>query len=227
MINRRRLLQLSVILLLTVAGLLVAYNSSSDQISRALIITEPNCQLPCWHGLTPGVTTETEFLSVVANSTGASFNDLERFVSDQRSFFYRWHDSSFGLTVQAVFEDGTLSWIRIFVEPHELKEIVDVLGPPDSYQALIEGGEQDMLVFYTFYQGHGVFVDLFTVPYQVPVSASSPICSINVNERMEANAIYIVPRSTEEMMLEHVWAVERSPIHPWNGFGNIALSECY
>ena len=227
MMNQNTITQLSRTLLLLGIILLAACGSETQSLAKAFSQSEPGCDLPCWNGMKPGETSEADFLVLIEDIQKTSTFDLDRFEVDAQTIQYRWFDPTLERMIRALFGDDRLQWIEIDGYPNSLREIIDELGPPDTYQALIAGGEQDMLSLLTFYEGQGVFIDMFTVPYKIPSTASSPICSIEVEEEIKVASIYIVQQDESEKMLETVWPLPSHPIMPWTGFGTIDLSECY
>ncbi len=106
-------------------------NTSPAQKFESIIASSPICKTPCWHGLTPGKTTEAEFL-LFANSEVATsrFDKLHK--NELPDIFYFWNDLTLDLPVEIrINNDNKISHLAFPAHSLTFKTVVDQLGYPD------------------------------------------------------------------------------------------------
>lgn len=140
------------------AGLLIALCSASALLatiavgsqfaSRPLITADlrpadPACALPCWNGITPGITTRTE---LVERLTALAYRPLAANPEGSQSLDYVPPDLT-RCRVQAVLQDEVVIRIRLQAcPPTRIGDLIRLAGSPDGviadrFALVYQGGE--------------------------------------------------------------------------------------
>ncbi len=230
--NRRvRLLSLTITILILAVSVrswhesVVQQNTpSATQKLEAIVESSPTCNVPCWQGLTPGVSTEEEFLAL-ANSEYADsrFQDLRK--NEQPVTYYFWHDRLMELPIEIrISQEGTISFIS-FVPDFTFEKIVERLGYPNAYEA---AGFSDLSYYVTakfFYESESLVVWMNTnelKPYSDP-------CKILAYKDMPVRAIYITHSGSVDEMIETVdqfFDPRIQKVRPWPDTNLLELQPC-
>lgn len=178
------------------AGIQDTLHSPADKL-EAIINSTSSCRLPCWHGLTPGESTENDFLTF-ANSEYATLHFQNLRKNENPVTFYLWYDSIMEVPIEIRFDDNNLiSFIRFAPDNFTFGTISNQLGYPDAYEA---AGFRDMSYFVTvkfFYESEGLVVWINTEELE---SYADP-CKILAYQDMSVRAIYIThPGPVDEMI---------------------------
>ncbi len=197
------LLFLTITLLVLIGSSLVLFEvvthnkiHSSTQKLEAIINSTSLCKVPCWQGLTPGKSTENDFLTF-ANSEYANsrFQDLRK--NENPVIYYLWDDFIMELPMEIrINNDNIISFISFVPDNFIFGTIVKRLGYPDAYEA---AGFSDMSYYVTmkfFYESEGLVVwvntrelESFSDPCKIPASLDLYIRAIYLTQPGTANEI--------------------------------------
>lgn len=131
-LDKKRLPGALILLTLTTIVLLltVAIGRSVFQGGRfaETLLDRQQCRLPCWHGITPGSSTEEETVEYLKASTvvaPASVRVVHEYVS--------WNSRNKLETGYAKIQRGTVQSIELLLHPSiSLNRVAERLGPPDT-----------------------------------------------------------------------------------------------
>ncbi len=193
------------------------------------LLTGKPCRVPCWNGLTPGVSTASDVDRFVQGLSLKTWPARDTLVYDTGCRLVKIADKP-GTPVNAFVDmhvdNGKLVYIES-VHDHmpSLQQIVDHLGPPEYFEALhVIGpdGEAYMLDIYYPQQGvvFGVFVNLKDLGFIRPEMLVSGI------EYYEPGDLFSYFLARYACSLGEEGAASNAPIHmamiqPWSGFGTV------
>lgn len=224
-------------ILILVGGYLIMY-SESEPDTRYLMGTP--CAIPCWEGITPGVTDEKTALTIITDSnlveqdsikSAASQRDLAR-----SGYVYR---RSAGGSGSLSINEGTV--YRIDIRPSSppplFSDIVDVFGPPDLVQIdskTDEGICYDVNLYYIlrglWVSGGGCYSD--NEEYAIRIGNSEEPNEANVHPHIPtSNLTLFQPGETLEAILTNSLLLDAEATrhiatysNSWTGFGFYPVS---
>lgn len=224
----------AVLSLIVLALVLIGYNarcarhSSPGNQLETILQSAPGCNAPCWRGITPGSSTEGDFLTVVDAASPPEFYNLRRSASP-RGAGYVWQNRTLNLASALLIRNEKVTSISFQPENElTLDSIFQFLNAPNAYTAHISPGEAFLFDSYLFYEQEGVVVNVRIVPFNTPVSALKPVCEVSLTADVAARAIYLLQPGAVTKMIEVLSGVMAVPgeSRPWTGLGTIKLTSC-
>jgi hypothetical protein len=190
---------------LVVCTLLVACTSRGPD---SLLAGSPNCSLPCWSAIRPGVSTEDQALAIVRQMDGVeSLTVDERFVS----FGYPEHGSN---RIHSNAEH-VVDWIDLELHSTTLSEVIGAFGEPDR---VLLGMDPGGCAYHAFLTEQGLILH---GPCQPAFMRAGWVLSPGST----VSGIYLaVPNQSIDEMLALVAGTERARVlkadtAPWAGYG--------
>lgn len=174
-----------VLFVVLATGLLTALRNYIRQPS--IVITDPECDPPCWNGIYPGVTRSSEVFAILQKLKGVDINSLAEHVNRNGEvietywYFQRPIEDSAG---SIYFENDRVIAIKILtVNSLKITDIFNKLGQPNQYWAEVGQGEnREFLNVALIYPSQGylveVVVDLEGKTDTVKIKESTPIFSV-------------------------------------------------
>lgn len=195
------------------------------------------CAVPCWQGITPGVTDEGTLLEIISDPDLAEQDSISKGTSqeDPSRVVYRFRSSA-GSRVEIGVRNGIAIWIRLGPGYDlTLNRVVETLGEPD--QVYVEEGDDTHL-------GHCYAVELFYVTkgtwFRSGACIEGSEYELTWDERLLAQVSsemtvtfqeLLIPGSDLELFLAGMPTYHPGKAHyvashasPWVGFGFYPLS---
>ncbi len=109
------------------------------------ILGEEGCRPPCWKGIVPGTTTESEAIEALQarRTPGPTAPELE--LQDEGLV---WSSGPFGTRVRLEMEADLITALRLAPRRTRLTDAVAVLGQPEAFLGGAQGAEGYQLVVY-------------------------------------------------------------------------------
>jgi hypothetical protein len=190
---------------------------------RSILTGEP-CLLPCWYGIVPGETSETDALRLLLQNAHVDRQSLEKQVDKQGNVELFWL-SLMGTGFDAVHVQGGIARVIALVPeiPLTLGDVTTRYGPPQSLSASY-GSYEDPNYQYSvqlYYPSLGLSVYLHT---KLLMSNNQPL--INSDMRV-TNIYYFEPGPMDAMFAEArdfgvsgLWTNhDMDRLEAWHGFG--------
>ncbi len=125
------------------------------------LFTGKPCKVPCWNGLTPGLSTAKDVDQFMQNLSTKQWPSRDTLVYDTGCKLIKIADkpgSPVDAFVNMHVDDGKLTYIQsVHDNMPSLQLVVDHLGPPEYFRAVhvigIDGGQEYMLTVYYPKQG--------------------------------------------------------------------------
>lgn len=192
------------------------------------IITDTSCLPPCWQGITPGLSTVQEVLSILPNVPGVdpkSIVDASTVIYDT-SIYCLFERNARDIGGRIYFKNNVVAAIDIAPKDKALtfRDAVDKLGSPENVLAVYSKGEREWLSIFIIYQSKGFALLDNIVPFHkgehAEIKASRPVVAV----------YYFDPVLFDELMTNSIIANWESNIiqkgmQPWTGFGEITYIE--
>lgn len=221
--KRGKPLALGTMIVLFILSILIAIFVISLRVNRDTIFKQTECSLPCWYGIRPGESTETEFLEIVEQYP-RNFSSLERFENSDATS-YVWFDKDLRFQLRNFIENGRIRVIRINTSNQiNLGQLFATLGEPTTYKVEIAGGDEGSFYANFNYNEKGLAFSRFDYPYDSHQLLGEGKCSINLSAEFTVEEIYIFESDYPDLGPE-ITSGRESAI-PWEGFQNARLAEC-
>lgn len=221
--KRGKTLALGVTIVLFTLIILIAIFVVSLRVNRENIFKQTECALPCWYGIRPGESTETEFLEIVERYP-RNFSSLERFENSDTTS-YLWFDKDLRFHLRNFIENGRIRVIRINTRNQiNLGQLFAALGEPTTYKVEIAGGDEGSFSANFNYDEIGLAFSRFDYPYDSNRVLGEGKCSLNLSAEFTVEEIYIFENAYPDLEPE-ILSGRESAI-PWEGFQNARLAEC-
>lgn len=196
---------------------------------ETIFASKENCITPCWQGITPAQSTESDFLTLIDSLPHNKFEDVRRSDLIPQGTRYIWYDQTNSLAGSLEISDGIIIFIG-FQSRDELTlgAIIEYLGPPNAYTARVSTGEAYVFNLYMYYENKGVVVNVRSIPFDALPTAFQPTCEVSLTDDMLVRQIYLIePGSTDEIMSSlsrELIVLEESK--SWAGLGTVKLTSC-
>lgn len=222
----------SLIMALSLLGLVQCHTGLSESEQLSMILeSQPGCAAPCWLGITPGVSTEADFLSAVEAPPRDRFDDLERnSLSGGRVIHYSWRDRVMDSLVSSEFENHLATHIQIRAESDiDLLSIVSEFGPPQTYATYVRPGEQFQVLLYLIYEDLGIVIETITPLGEVEITDCRYDLPTELSSLTPIDGFYLFPPAGSEDALN---SSLKSPLplglepRSWAGGQGLELSSC-
>ena len=200
--------------------LLVACKATTDRDLAEFFGNDSSCRPPCWHGITPGITSESDALSIIANPA----------ISDPESHSVRSYDSPSTLWYLFELNQGTSAGVMVshgLVGMIELRpdfrlklgNLIDRVGEPDFVYVEDSVGGEIYYIVELYYLGEGIMARFFSDPERdVPPGYTS----LTGTTEIETISLFKPADSLEEA-LENSRSLDPTTalVHAvkWDGFG--------
>lgn len=214
--------------------IIVVLGGCSDPLSpteklETIFASTENCITPCWEGITPGQSTENDFLELVNSMSSNKFEDVKRSDLIPKGIRYIWYDRAIFLAGSLEIYDSTVAFISFqSKEEFTIGTILEHLGSPETYAASFSPSEAYVLDLYMFYENSGIVVNMRSIPFDAPSTAFQPTCEVELVADMFIREIFLLePGSTKEIMSRlsrELYNLEG--FKTWSGLGTIKLTSC-
>ena len=221
-------LALPVVVLATCVGCGQTSERPTVPVDMTLLTGEP-CEPPCWHGLTPGMSTEedvNEFLatSELVDQSTLFRGDLTSGLGEVVGVAVQWWsraDMASGpspLGNHLSIRDGVLHNMIIGLDVEvTLQDLLERYGPPDKFSAWAEGVEVPYVNVSLYYPRHGLMVTVI-IPLDDP----------QLTPESEAVQVwYFRTASLEDLLVPtrdaRYPSVSEDTLQDWHGYGPIEL----
>ncbi len=196
---------------------------------NALFRTSPHCVAPCWQGLTPNNSTQTELDSFLNSVDNNRIDNLDQTHSKEfATSSYRWDDLNNGLSVEASFEEETVLAFEFDFRSLRrynatIQDVIRILGEPDHYSASVwygRHGEIGMTLILLFKESD-VAIYYGTTNHLINPNNFKPTCTINISPSQPFETIQLGNADKR-------WGTVpiNETFQPWQGYGEVALSHC-
>ena len=211
-------------LILLIFLLITACSVSPDEQS---ILDKSSCALPCWNGITPGQTTEAEFLEILQNLPIIDTDTIKHQMTSQGNIFDKEIFFSFrqGWTLSqrpklggevSIIENTVSSFIICGEINTSMDRLVEQVGEPEH---IISGNN--------FYGGR--LVILINAEKGVKYSYTTELDKLELTPETQIDCIETFDPLISEEMLEAGYFSNGdynaeqtlSAWYPWEGFGNL------
>jgi len=192
----------------------------SASIKNSLLVGNNTCVLPCWQGITPGLTTISDALQALENSPLICKNSLQfdEPSSSSGRAFWNWKDSvaSPGDDYPVLkWEGGIVIRITLFLGTNvSVEEIIAKFGVPEQVSAsdlgLPEAVEWGVTLYYPS-TGFAAQIISLSGPDEEELNPSDVITYI----------VLLAPSPIEEMIPSLGRNIENTQIYDWKGYGNV------
>jgi hypothetical protein len=221
-------LLLLILLTLTTSGC-----TSQPELDTSLLTDDP-CSAPCWHSITPGLSSEDDVRGILEGSPFVRENTLGLDLTEQRGVpltMFSWQGQGEDLN-RIYLRDGQVLRIEINLDYElTLDTVVEKYGQPDSVYAYVRCTEFFGYLVFFDYPTQGLRFSSFSYPVNrddVVVREGIGLLSgdLIVNE-----VIYYAPTSPQNMLSE-VFLLPADGVEyyltnmqEWQGFGYVRLAE--
>ena len=209
--------------------------SSLDKFS----VSSANCQLPCWHELTPGASNIEHFTTIsqtlLSNQYGFEFMRADKDaiiysneVPRQAYYYdsYKWHDPQNDQYFYHDFKGSHLLRTTFIIKTANVDMLFEQFGTPSHYIAFhFHDIDWSGVVYRLFYLEQGVYVDL------IGDNGNPEKCETNLDMDRRVDSITLA-KSTEnihEFISSIAISVPQGEIHTvldWQSFDNIHIANC-
>lgn len=101
-----------------------------DLVDQSWLVDKP-CSAPCWQGIEPGISSQQKAIQIVKD---LSFVDGKSMRTYKSTVSFLCRTPSNVSCVYMEFDNGLLFYLQLYVNYQlSIKQVVDKLGPPDSY----------------------------------------------------------------------------------------------
>lgn len=227
---RKALILVSILLVLFLLSTGYGPVRTASQQLDMLLESGPDCIAPCWRGLMPGISTIGDLQALAGASlprSFAGFRDIRLYDGDLQ---YIWEDEQMPAIMEAETAGTTVSYIG-FYPLHEaitLGSVLEELGPPQMYTAMLSTFERPFLTFWLFYEERGIVVNVTKWSYDISGYTSRIICEVPLNNELPAREIFLLePAPATEMneTLSRLSPRNLEPL-PWRGGETIRMTRC-
>lgn len=161
----------------------------SAPVDTSLLTGEP-CEPPCWHGLTPGVSTEedvNEFVrtSELVDRSTLFRGDVTSGRGDVVGVMLQWWSAADMANVprqlgnSIVIKDGLVQYMTIWLDVEvTLQGLLERYGSPEKFTAWWEGVEVSYVKVTLYYPRHGFTTTLIIPPYDVQLTPESEVVGV-------------------------------------------------
>ncbi|MBI5294187.1 MAG: hypothetical protein HY869_01840 [Chloroflexi bacterium] len=189
---------------------------TSSSVRDGLLHNLP-CTVPCWQGITPGVTTKDEAITILQNSTFIPADTLQ---SGEKSesrggAHWKWRtEDSFWTESRVEWCDEIVCEIALHADSAiTVDEVMARFGVPDKVSIIDIGiPENPEWGFSFYYPRHGL---------EVLVHVSGGLDAV-LEPSENIFGVYLFPPMTiEERIVFSGLSIETQDLRDWNGYGNI------
>jgi len=194
----------------------------------SVVLTDAECDPPCWNGIYPGVTRSSEVFAILQKRKGIDINSLAENVNrkgevvETHWYFQRPIEDLAG---SIYFENDRVIAIKILtVNSLNIGDILRKLGQPNQYWAEVGQGEnREYLNVALIYPSQGyvveVVVNLERKMDTVKITESTPVFSVT----------YFHPALFHELLKTDILIstppeVRRGSLRDWPGLGDLQFT---
>lgn len=231
MFRRRSLLEIgSLILFLVVAAALLVLGRTLYRRGRSSILRDRSCSPPCWHQITPGVSTSWQVYEVLIDLEGVGAGSIREWPpngpTEQMRWIFRSPVTDAGGDVHLRDDRVTAISIQTFGSL-TAQEAIQKLGEPTSFWCRREQiGARRRLEVDLMYPTRG-----YAVEVDVDLPADPLVEGVKLWEDSPVRRIvYFDPLLYESLLQDRTLSREEAQAilenqHAWAGFGLIRLEE--
>jgi len=186
------------------------------------------CKAPCWQNLTPGQSTEDDVNQFINGPNGLNWPETDSKVYDTGcKEFLAWNlNERVALNIQ----EGKL----MFIETSDLyltnlQELVDHLGPPEYFEAVLATGADGSTYFVeVYYPSQGLA--FIATPDQNDVGYVKPTMSVSKSQYFAPGTMftYLIARSScfvsQSEAMDEAQREIAKVVQPWSGFGAVKVT---
>lgn len=187
-------------------------------VDRSLLTDSP-CAAPCWHGITPGITSRSQAIAVLRDSPYIRQDSLrERGSEELGGVTWEWSGQGRWLQPSISWRNGVVQEITLGLTYNlTVEEIVNKFGPPEALDVAPGGTPEHWYwIVDLYYPQRGFQFKAYTRKYSTLFEPSTEI----------GGALFFVPVSLEERIADifddpAIASRALSMIRPWQGYGDL------
>ncbi len=196
-------------LILVVTACVPTPNLRNERLLNDDFLVSPpdNCELPCWRGITPGVTEWPVAITILEDDPNLNDPQVQNLEDGQPAVGALWKMIDGDDCCQMVSEDGqTVSFIVLQLAPtHTLGELIEARGEP--VYVIGSPGVEDQALINLLYPESGLIVGVFVAGEQNgALSATSEIV-----------VAYLLTPDRMDLI------VNTSNLYAWKGYGSFNM----
>jgi len=205
---------IGILAVLALVGWTFVQNSWRD---RSLLTGSP-CDLPCWQGIVPGVTSSVEAIEILQGLPYVKKGSVKQSgTAEVGGCTWQWRTSGKRILPGMTWQNGTVDTITLGLN-YELSviEIMDRLGVPEAISTITGGTPERWYWIVTFYYpNQGIELKAFTSEFENQLEPSTEVGIVSL----------FIPRSMEERVddieKEIAAPLPENFLMQWKGYGNI------
>jgi hypothetical protein len=202
----------------------------ASQQLQLLLHSGAGCVTPCWNGLTPEVSTVSDLQALVDASPRRSLAGFREIPLYDGDFQYLWEDKQLSAVMEAETTGTTISYIGYLprLETITLGSVLEELGPPDMYSAMLSTFEKPFLSVWMFYEERGIVVDVTNWNYDTSDFSGGMICEVPLSRELPAREIFLLEPAPALDMNDFLARLSPSNLEPlpWKGADTIRMTRC-
>jgi hypothetical protein len=219
MINSKSLVAYSCILL--------SFILSACSAKTSTILEDKSCAPPCWHNITPGVSTKKEVLASLQKLNGVDQNSIQDVEATWGNFspkvYWKFTNKSRDIEGNIYFQNDFVTLIEIRPKRGALNldNALQKLGEPEQILAIADSMEGvGWLNTYIFYPDKGVILFEHVRPFinddPAVIEGNHQVMSVFY---IDPNKFYDVMVTNQSLKLDP--ETIQKGIQPWKGYGEI------
>ena len=195
----------------------------------SIVLLDTSCEPPCWHDITPGMSTKKDVIAILPKIPEVAPNSVEDTaittggIHDHIKWRFDSGSGDFGGTT--FFKDGAVSTIEIRPKKGALMldDAIRKLGEPELTFAYLERGEIDRMIIYLLYptKGYALTYDIgYSRDGSAAVEPTHPIEHVYFfDPKLFDELVTIGPLGYQDP------ATLKQNMRPWKGYGDIFYFE--
>lgn len=183
------------------------------------LLIETDCRLPCWSGITPGLTNSTEALQRIGANPDINQTSLQQIGdSTNGDVTWNWLTPARRMLPGIVWHEGTVRRIELGVpNAIPLQESIAKLGEPEAVVAIMGGQPEHWYWIVTlYYPRKGVELSAYLPEFSDQLTEETPVEVVVLFEPVDLGQ-----RIADKFTDPDVAALETRSVRPWRGFGSV------
>lgn len=212
-----KLVLIGFILFLLCLLIVILWISGQKRYLDKSILTDTPCALPCWQGITPGITSADDAMDILVNSPYIKSGSIvQSGTTELGGCVWSWRGPSRRLSPGLSWKNGVVDTIKMGLTfDLSVQEVIDKFGYPeviDSWQ----GGtpEHWYWIINLYYPTQGIEFVAYTSEY-----------SNDLKENTEVGAVLLYDSTTMREIMTRLEATDGSLVwsgfSEWRGYGNV------
>jgi hypothetical protein len=224
----KALWRVGILLVIGLGAVVLVWESRLAYLRRTLadrsLLTDVPCAAPCWQGIIPGITTPSQALEILENSSYVKQSSIRvgsRNGSGRATWY--WSVPGFQGENELTWEDNIVQDISLSIAYElTLSEVIDRFGPPEALMADWCPLQQACFVVSLFYPRVGMAVGCSVDLGNPRIEPTTRIHSVSFYVPMSVEKRYAyVYRHGDSQTVEQILAHLRAITRPWRGYGGL------